>query len=78
MCSIPTIIDPEKEYTCQKGLLVVNWDQIHNQNLAAIVYGCLLCTFHFREKPQTELPSLLHVFLSFDSTPVKESLVLYQ
>lgn len=27
-----------KEYTCQKGFLVVNWDQICNQSLAAIVY----------------------------------------
>lgn len=30
-------VDPKKEYTCQKGLLVVNRTQIHYQSLAAII-----------------------------------------
>lgn len=30
-------VDAEKDYTCLKGLLVVNWIQIHNRSLAAIV-----------------------------------------
>ena len=31
-------INPKKECNCQEGLLVVNWAQIHNQSVAAIVY----------------------------------------
>lgn len=54
------IVEPEKEYTCQKGIVVVNRAQIHNRNLAAIVYRGLSHTQHFRKKLQTELPSLLH------------------
>lgn len=32
------LVDLEKEYTCQKELLVVNWAHIHNQSLEAGVY----------------------------------------
>lgn len=32
------LVAHRKEYICQEGLLEVNCAQIHNQNLAAIVY----------------------------------------
>lgn len=34
-------LDPKKDNTCQKELLVVYWVQIHNQSLVAIVYSGL-------------------------------------
>lgn len=33
------LVGPEKKYTFQEGLLVVNWAQIHNQSLVAIPRG---------------------------------------
>ena len=42
----PCSVDPEKEYTCQKGILVANWAPIHNQSLAAVVYRGPLSLCH--------------------------------
>lgn len=42
-------VDPEKEYICQEGLLMVNWAKIHNQSLAAIADRGLSQVLHFRE-----------------------------
>lgn len=50
---------PEKDYTCQKRLLIVNWAQIHNQSLTAVVYRGTSRMLHSRKKPQMWLPSLL-------------------
>lgn len=44
------IVDPEKEYTCQKRLLVANWAQIYNQGLAAAVYRRPLTQASFQGK----------------------------
>lgn len=46
-----------QENTCQ-GLLLVNWAQIHNQSLLAIVYRCLSPKLPMREKLQTWLPRI--------------------
>lgn len=43
-------VDAEKEYTCQKGLLVVNWTHIHNQSLAVVVYSGSLTQVAFQGK----------------------------
>lgn len=34
------IADSERAYTCQEGLLIVNWAPNHNQTLAAIANSC--------------------------------------
>ena len=56
-------VNLKKDQICWDRLLVVNWAQIHNQSLAAIADRGLLCTLHFRQKPQTELPAFCAVFL---------------
>lgn len=53
----------EKEYTYQKGFLVVNRVQINNKSLAAIVCRGLLCTMHIREKQKTKPSASFAVFL---------------
>lgn len=67
-------MDPEKEYSCQKGLLVFNRAQIHNQSLAAIVYRGLSSILHIKENLQTELPSLLHCVPPFSPKHIKKFL----
>lgn len=65
----------KKDYICQEGVIVVNWAQIHNQSLEAIADRGFPCAVHFREKPQTELPSFGTVFLPSEFTLVREFLV---
>lgn len=60
--------NPEKENTCQEGLRVVNWEQIQNQSPAIIAEGS-----HIREKPQTELPSLLHYVPAVWADPYRKA-----
>ena len=67
---------PKKENTCKKGLLVVNWTQIHNQNLAAIVYRGLSRTLHLREKSQSSQASCT-AFLLAELPLTRKVLVLY-
>lgn len=64
-------VDP-KEYTCEKGLLVVNWAQVHSQNLAAVVYRGLLHTLLIREKPQSGCQASCSGFLPPEPTLIKE------
>ena len=58
-------MDPEKDYICQKRLLMFNRAQTHHQVLAAIVYVGLSSTLHISENLQTEQPSLLHCVPAF-------------
>lgn len=55
---------------------MVNWDQFHNQRLAAIVYRGLSPKLHIREKPQAGAASLLPVLLQTKLTLVREHLGL--
>lgn len=58
---------PWEEYTCKKGLLVVNWTQIHNKNVAAIVCRGPSYILYFREKPQSGLPASCTALLQSES-----------
>lgn len=51
-----TTVDLEKN-TCQEGLLVANWAQIHNQTPAVVADTGLSLRLQFREKPQAERPA---------------------
>lgn len=65
-----------EEYTCQKGLLIVNWTQSHTQSLAASVYRGLSCMLHFWEKPHTGCQDPCTVLLLSESTLRREFLGL--
>lgn len=67
--SLPSFYWHQGKYTCQRGLLVVDWAQIHNRSLvAAIVCRTPSTALHLREEPQTGRPSLLHWLLPPEST----------
>lgn len=62
----------EKKYIYQ-GLLVVNWEQIHNQSLAVIPDRGLSCTLHFSGGEATDGA---FNFLQSEPTLIREFLVL--
>lgn len=72
-------VDPEKEYTYQKGLLVVYRDKIHNQSLASIFYRDLSCTLNIKEKPQMKmkLPTCLHCRPAVWANPYKKYEIIF-
>lgn len=66
------ITDPEKKYTCQEGLLTVNWAPNHKQSPAVVANGGLSPTaLHFREKPRTALPASFHCSPAVGAEPYK-------
>ena len=52
---------------------MVNWTQIHNQSVTAIVYRGLSHMLHFREEPQTGLSSFLHRVRAFWANPCERA-----
>ena len=71
------IADPEKEYTCPKGTLVVNGAQICSQSLAATVYRGLSHTQHFRRRLRLSCQASCTAFLLSNLNLIKEFLESY-
>lgn len=66
---MPASMNPEEEYICQEGLLMVHWAQIHNQSLAAIANRSLS-----HPLPQTEISTSCTMLLPAQSTIIRKFL----